>query len=65
MAQHYLAKEGIVAVRRIKESDMTKLSKATGAKIITNIDELSSTDLGSADLVEERKVETDKWVFVE
>jgi archaeal chaperonin len=65
MAQHYLAKEGIVAVRRIKESDMTKLSKATGARIITNIDELSSTDLGSADLVEERKVETDKWVFVE
>jgi archaeal chaperonin len=65
MAQHYLAKEGIVAVRRIKESDMTKLSKAIGAKIITNIDELSSTDLGSADLVEERKVETDKWVFVE
>jgi archaeal chaperonin len=65
MAQHYLAKEGIVAVRRIKESDMTKLSKATGAKIITNIDELSSADLGSADLVEERKVETDKWVIVE
>ena len=65
MAQHYLAKEGIVAVRRIKESDTTKLSKATGAKIITNIDELSSADLGSADLVEERKVETDKWVFVE
>jgi chaperonin GroEL (HSP60 family) len=60
-----LAKEEIVAVRRIKESDMTKLSKATGAKIITNIDELSSADLGSADLVEERKVETDKWVFVE
>ena len=65
MTQHYLAKEGIVAVRRIKESDITKLSRATGAKIITNIDELSSTDLGSADLVEERKVETDKWVFVE
>jgi archaeal chaperonin len=65
LAQHYLAKEGIVAVRRIKESDMTKLSKATGAKIITNIDELSGSDLGSADLVEERKVETDKWVFVE
>jgi archaeal chaperonin len=65
MAQHYLAKEGIVAVRRIKENDTTKLSKATGAKIITNIDELSSPDLGSADLVEERKVETDKWVFVE
>src|SRR5215207_5662360 len=65
MAQHYLSKEKILAVRRIKESDMTKLSKATGAKMITNIDELSSTDLGSAELVEERKVETDKWVFVE
>ncbi|MDQ3838214.1 MAG: TCP-1/cpn60 chaperonin family protein [Thermoproteota archaeon] len=65
IAQHYLAKEGILAVRRIKESDMTKLSKATGARMITNIDELSSADLGSADLVEERKVETDKWVFVE
>jgi archaeal chaperonin len=65
IAQHYLAKEGIAAVRRIKESDMSKLSKATGARMITNIDELSSTDLGSADLVEERKVETDKWVFVE
>ena len=65
MAQHYLSKEEILAVRRIKESDMTKLSKATGAKMITNIDELSSTDLGAADLVEERKVETDKWVFIE
>jgi thermosome len=65
IAQHYLGKEGILAVRRIKESDMTKLSKATGARMITNIDELSSTDLGSANVVEERKVETDKWVFVE
>jgi archaeal chaperonin len=65
MAQHYLAKEEILAVRRIKESDMTKLSKATGARMITNIDELSSTDLGAAEMVEERKVETDKWVFVE
>jgi thermosome len=65
IAQHYLAKEGILAVRRIKESDMTKLSKATGARMITNIDELSNADLGSADVVEEHKVETDKWVFVE
>jgi archaeal chaperonin len=65
IAQHFLAKEEILAVRRIKESDMTKLSKATGARMITNIDELASTDLGYADLVEERKVETDKWVFVE
>ncbi|HEX9319127.1 MAG TPA: thermosome subunit beta, partial [Nitrososphaeraceae archaeon] len=65
MAQHYLAKEGIIAVRRIKESDMTKLAKATGSRMITNIDELSKDDIGLADLVEERKVETDKWVFIE
>lgn len=65
MAQHYLAKEGIIAVRRIKESDMTKLAKATGARIVTNIDELSKYDIGHADLVEERNVETDKWVFIE
>jgi archaeal chaperonin len=64
-AQHYLAKEGIIAVRRIKEDDMTKLSKATGARIVTNTEELSAEDLGNSDLVEERKVETDKWVFVE
>jgi chaperonin GroEL (HSP60 family) len=65
IAQHYLAKAGILAVRRIKESDMSKLSKATGARIITNVEELGKDDLGSSDLVEERKVEIDKWVFVE
>jgi archaeal chaperonin len=65
IAQHYLAKSGIIAVRRIKESDMSKVSKATGARIVANIDEISPDDLGSTDLVEERKVETDKWVFVE
>lgn len=65
MAQHYLAKAGILTVRRIKESDMTKLAKATGARIISNFDDLFEKDLGSAQLVEERKVETDKWVFVE
>ncbi|MDQ3868439.1 MAG: thermosome subunit, partial [Thermoproteota archaeon] len=65
ISQHYLAKAGILAVRRIKESDMFKLSKATGARIVNNIDDLVSKDLGSADLVEERKVETDKWVFIE
>ncbi len=65
IAQHYLAKAGILAVRRVKESDMTKLSKATGARIINNLDELAADDLGFAKLVEERKVETDKWVFVE
>jgi thermosome len=65
MAQHYLQKAGTLAVRRIKESDMTKLSKATGARIVTNINELTSNDLGSANLAEERLVETDKWVFIE
>jgi thermosome len=65
IAQHYLAKAGILAVRRIKESDMYKLSRATGARIINNLDELSASDLGYAKLVEERKVETDKWVFIE
>ena len=65
ISQHYLAKSGIMAVRRIKESDMSKLSKATGSRMVTNIEELTANDLGSADLVEERKVETDKWVFVE
>jgi thermosome len=65
IAQHYLAKGGILAVRRAKESDMTKISRATGARVVTNLDELSSDDLGHARLVEERKVETDKWVFIE
>jgi archaeal chaperonin len=65
MAQHYLAKAGVLAVRRIKESDMSKLAKATGATMITNIDEITSSDLGDAQLVEERRVETDKWVLVE
>ena len=65
MAQHYLAKAGILAVRRVKESDMTKLAKATGARIVTNLDDLFEKDLGSADLIHEKKVEEDKWVFVE
>jgi thermosome len=65
IAQHYLAKGGIIAVRRIKESDMAKLAKATGAKIVTNIEELSKDDIGSADLIEERNMENDKWVFIE
>ena len=65
IVQHYLAKEGIIAVKRIKESDMSKLSKATGARIVTNTGELSKDDIGLAELVEERKIETDKWVFIE
>jgi archaeal chaperonin len=65
MAQHYLARAGVVAVRRVKESDMSKLAKATGATMITNIDKITNNDLGYAQLVEERHVETDKWVFIE
>ncbi|MCD6381286.1 MAG: thermosome subunit, partial [Candidatus Odinarchaeota archaeon] len=65
LAQHFLAKKGILAVRRVKKSDMEKLSKATGARIITNLDDMSEKDLGYAKLVEERKVADDKMVFVE
>ncbi len=65
IAQHYLAKQGILSVRRVKESDMGKLAKATGGRISSNIDDMTSKDLGTADLVEQRKVETEKWVFIE
>jgi len=65
MAQHFLAKEGILAVRRAKESDMEKLSRATGGRIVTNIEDLKSEDLGFAELVEERKIGDDKMVFIE
>jgi len=65
MAQHYLSKAGILAVRRVKESDMTKLAKATGARIVTNLDDLFEKDLGSAENVEEKKIEEDRWVFIE
>ncbi|MDE1726085.1 MAG: TCP-1/cpn60 chaperonin family protein [Thaumarchaeota archaeon] len=65
IAQHYLAKQGILSVRRVKESDMTKLAKATGGRISSNIDDMTTKDLGHAELVEQRKVETEKWVFVE
>jgi thermosome len=65
VAQHYLAKAGVLAVRRVKESDITKLAKATGGRVVTNFDDLTEKDLGYAELVEERKIEEDKWVFVE
>jgi thermosome len=65
MAQHFLAKEGILAVRRAKQSDMEKLSRATAGKVITNLDDLKPEDLGYAELVEERKIGDDKMVFVE
>ncbi|MHC1635931.1 MAG: thermosome subunit beta [Candidatus Methanospirareceae archaeon] len=65
LVQHYLAKEGIMAIRRAKKSDMERLARATGAKIVMNIDEISENDLGYAGLVEERKVGGDKMVFIE
>lgn len=65
LAQHFLAKAGILAVRRVKKSDMEKLAKATGGKIITRIVDISKEDLGFAKLVEERKVSGEAMVFVE
>ena len=65
VAQHFLAKKGILAVRRVKRSDIEKVARATGAKIVTNIDDLRPEDLGEAELVEERKVGEDKMVFIE
>jgi len=64
LAQHFLAKDGVYAVRRAKKSDMEKLAKATGARIIASLDELSSKDLGYAGNVEERKFGDDKMTFV-
>ena len=65
IAQHYLSKHGILSVRRVKESDMTKLAKASGGRISTNLDDISTNDLGSAEIVQQKKVESDKWVFIE
>ncbi|NDB63544.1 MAG: thermosome subunit [Nitrosopumilaceae archaeon] len=65
IVQHYLAKAGILAVRRIKESDMTKLSKATGARVVGNVDDLTEKDLGLAQNVEEKQIEDDSWTYVE
>src|ERR687896_438069 len=65
IAQHYLAKANVLVVRRVKESDMTKMARATTARVVNSLEDLTPKDLGSADLVQERKVETDKWVFVE
>ncbi|RLF69346.1 MAG: thermosome subunit, partial [Thermoplasmata archaeon] len=64
MAQHFLAKAGIYAVRRVKKSDMEKLAKATGGTIVSNLDDLTDEDLGKAELVEERKIGGDKMTFV-
>jgi thermosome len=62
---HYLNKADISAIRRVKESDLAALARATGARIVATVDELSEADLGYAQRVEERKVELDRWVFVE
>jgi len=65
MAQHFLAKRGVLVARRIKQSDMEKLAKATGGKIINNLEDLKTKDLGKAGLVEERKISNDKMIFIE
>ncbi len=64
LAQHFMAKKGIFAVRRVKKSDMEKLSKATGATVVTNLKDLESKDLGHAKLVEENKIAGDDMIFV-
>jgi len=65
MAQHFLAKEGMLVARRVKESDMEKLARATGGRIVTDLADLKPQDLGAAGLVEERKIGDDKMIFVE
>ena len=65
MAQHFLTKANIMAVRRVKKSDLEKLSKATGGMIFTNLDDVSEDKLGFAGLVEERKLMNDSWIFIE
>ena len=65
VAQQYLAKAGILSVRRVSESDMNRLAKATGGKVVTIIEQINSSDLGNAKHIEERKIEDGKWVFVE
>jgi thermosome len=65
MAQHFLARKGVLAVQRVKESDIKKLAMATGGKPVTNLEALSKSDLGYAELVEERKIGNDKMIFIE
>ncbi len=65
MVQHFLARKGVLAVRRAKKSDMEKLAKATGGKVVTNLNDMTKKDLGKAALVEERKIGDDKMTFVE
>ncbi len=65
VAQHYLAKAGVMAARRVKKSDMEKLAKATGAKVVSNLSDLKAEDLGTCGVVEERKIGDDEMIFVE
>ncbi|MCK4482384.1 TCP-1/cpn60 chaperonin family protein [Candidatus Bathyarchaeota archaeon] len=65
MVQHFLAKQGILAARRVKQSDMEKLARATGGRLVTDLDDLKTEDLGMAGIVEERKLGEDKMIFVE
>jgi archaeal chaperonin len=65
MAQHFLARKGVIAIRRAKKSDMEKLAKAIDANIVSNIDSISPEDLGCASLVEERRIGDDKMTFIE
>jgi thermosome len=65
MVQHFLSKAGVIAVRRVKQSDMEKLSRATGGRIVSDLDDLTAKDLGAAGIVEERKIADDKMIFVE
>jgi thermosome len=65
LVQHFLAKKNILAIRRAKSSSMEKLAKATGGKVVSSIEELSEKELGEAEIVEERKIGDDKWVFIE
>ncbi|HJJ42791.1 MAG TPA: thermosome subunit alpha [Methanocorpusculum sp.] len=65
IAQHYLSKAGIFAIRRVKKSDMEKLARATGGSLISSIDAISADELGIAGIVEERKIGGEEMVFVE
>jgi len=64
LVQHFLAKAGVLAVRRVKKSDMDKLAKATGARVVTSLDDLSADDLGNANTVEEVKIAGDDMLFI-
>ncbi len=65
LAQHFLAKEGILAVRRVKQSDMQKIARATGAKVVSRVQDLTEKDLGYAERVFEKKVADEEMTFIE